>query len=144
MLLLTIHQAKPSSQHCRKLCRILVGATAETCGWMSAGTRAMRTALAKHAAELVALAPDVIFAGGSPSVTAPQQSTRTVPIVFVRVADPVSASFVNSLARPGGNVTGFMLFEYSLGWKWLELLKQIAPGTLRVSVMRDLTNPAGI
>ena len=78
------------------------------------------------------------------SVAALQQATRTVPIVFVDVTDPVGAGFVDSLARPGGNATGFMLFEYGLSGKWLELLKQIAPGVTRAAVLRDPANPAGI
>ena len=81
----------------------------------------------KYAAELVALAPDVILATGSATVAPLLQATRTVPIVFANVADPVGAGFVESLARPGGNATGFMQFEYSLSGKWLELLKEIAP-----------------
>jgi putative ABC transport system substrate-binding protein len=81
----------------------------------------------KYAAELVALAPDVIVAGGTATMAPLLQATRTVPIVFASVADPVGAGFVDSLARPGGNTTGFMAFEYSLSGKWLELLKQIAP-----------------
>jgi putative ABC transport system substrate-binding protein len=81
----------------------------------------------KYATELVALAPDVILASGSPSVAALQYVTRAVPIVFVRVSDPVGGGFVDSLARPRGNATGFMLFEYSFSGKWLELLKQIVP-----------------
>ena len=91
----------------------------------------------KQAAELVALAPDVILASGTSTVGALLQATRTVPIVFPFVVDPVGAGFVDSLARPGGNATGFLLFEYSLGGKWLELLKQIAPGVTRVAVLRD-------
>src|SRR5262252_5351976 len=91
----------------------------------------------KHAAELAALAPDVILAHGDSTVGPLLQATRTVPIVFVIVADPVGAGLVDSLARLGGNVTGFMLFEYSLGGKWLELLKQIAPGVTRAAVLRD-------
>jgi len=98
----------------------------------------------KYAAELVALTPDVVLAAGTLSVAAVQRLSRTLPIVFVRVADPVGAGFVDSLARPGGNVTGFMLFEYSLGGKWLELLKQIAPTVTRAAVLRDPANPAGI
>jgi putative tryptophan/tyrosine transport system substrate-binding protein len=98
----------------------------------------------KYAAELIALAPDVMLASGTLGVTAIQQATRPVPIVFTLVADPVGAGFVNSLARPGGNTTGFMLFEYSLSGKWLELLKQIAPRMTRAAVLRDQTNPAGI
>jgi putative ABC transport system substrate-binding protein len=98
----------------------------------------------KYAAELVAMAPDVILAGGTPSVAALQQASRSVPIVFASVADPVGAGFVDSLARPGGNVTGFMAFEYSLSGKWLELLKEVAPGVNRVAVLRDAANPLGI
>jgi len=98
----------------------------------------------RYAAELVALAPDVVLASGSLSVAAVQRLSRTLPIVFVRVADPVGAGFVDYLARPGGNITGFMIFEYSLSVKWLELLKQIAPSVTRVAVLRDAANPAGI
>jgi putative ABC transport system substrate-binding protein len=91
----------------------------------------------KHAAELVALAPDAILATGTPIMEALQQVNRTVPIVFVTVIDPVGAGFVESLARPGGNSTGFTLFEYGMSGKWLELLKEIAPGVKRVAVLRD-------
>jgi ABC-type uncharacterized transport system substrate-binding protein len=91
----------------------------------------------KSAAELAALAPDVIFATGSASVGAMLRATRTVPIVFAIVPDPVGSGFVNSLSRPGGNATGFMQFEYSLSGKWLELLKQIAPGVTRTAVLWD-------
>jgi ABC-type uncharacterized transport system substrate-binding protein len=98
----------------------------------------------KYAGELVALAPDVILASGTLSVTALQSVTRAVPIVFVRVSDPVGAGVVDTLARPGGNVTGFMNFEYSLSGKWLELLKQIVPRLTHAAVLRDVTNPAGI
>jgi ABC-type uncharacterized transport system substrate-binding protein len=97
----------------------------------------------KHATELAAFAPEVILASGSISVNAVQHVSRTLPIVFVRVADPVGAGFMNSLARPGGNITGFMLFEYSLSAKWLELLKQVAPSVTRAVVLRDPANPAG-
>ena len=93
---------------------------------------------------MVALAPDVILAAGAPIVAALLQATRTVPIVFAIVADPVGAGFVDSLARPGGNATGFMHFEYGMSGKWLELLKEIAPGVTRAAVLRDPTNPAGI
>src|SRR6516162_4103062 len=82
-----------------------------------------------QAAELVALAPDVIVASGFPSVAALQPVTRSVPVVFVLITDPVGAGFVESLARPGGNVTGFAMFEFSMSGKWLELLKRIAPQT---------------
>jgi putative ABC transport system substrate-binding protein len=98
----------------------------------------------KFAAELVALAPDVIMAAGTLSVTALQRVSHTLPIVFVGVSDPVGAGVVDSLARPGGNVTGFMIFEYSMSGKWLELLKQVAPGVTRAAVLRDAVNPAGI
>jgi putative ABC transport system substrate-binding protein len=96
-----------------------------------------------HAAELAALAPDVILAFGASTVGPLLQVTRTVPIVFPGVVDPVGAGFVDSLARPGGNATGFLLFEYSLSGKWLELLKQIAPGVTRVAVLRDPATPSG-
>jgi ABC-type uncharacterized transport system substrate-binding protein len=98
----------------------------------------------KYAEELVALSPDVILAAGTPGVTAIQQDTDSVPIVFARVSDPVGAGVVSSLARPGGNATGFMVFEYSLSGKWLELLKEIAPHITRAAVLRNQTNPAGI
>ena len=93
----------------------------------------------RYAEELLALAPDVILAAATPSVQALQQATRTVPIVFAIVADPVGAGFVDSLARPGGNATGFTPFEYGISGKWLELLKEIAPRVTRVAVLRDLT-----
>ncbi len=98
-----------------------------------------------YAAELIALAPDVILAPGSFTMGPLLQATRTVPIVFVHVPDPVGAGFVDSLARPGGNATGFILFEYATSAKWLEVLKQIAPGVTRVAVIRDpaLTSGTG-
>ncbi len=89
--------------------------------------------------KLVALAPDVIFTSGSAAVGPLQRATRTVPIVFAGVPDPVGAGFVDSLARPGGNITGFAAYEYGLGAKWLELLKQTAPSVTRVAVLRDPT-----
>ena len=98
----------------------------------------------KYAAELVALAPDVIFTSGSAAVGPLQRATRTVPIVFAATPDPVGAGFVDSLARPGGNITGFAAYEYGLGAKWLELLKQIAPSVTRVAVVRDPAITAGI
>src|SRR5258706_2356185 len=92
----------------------------------------------KHAAELAALAPDVLVAGTGTATVAPLlQATRTVPIVFVTVIDPVGAGFVASLARPGGNATGFTNYEYSMSGKWLELLKEIAPGVTRAAVLLD-------
>jgi putative ABC transport system substrate-binding protein len=98
----------------------------------------------RYAAELVALAPDVILASGAPSVAALQHISRTLPIVFVAIVDPVGAGFVDSLAQPGGNVTGFMIYEYSLGGKWLELLKQVAPKVTQVAVLRDPDLSSGI
>ena len=98
----------------------------------------------KYAAELAALAPDVILAAGSGAATPLLQATRSVPIVFAHVPDPVGAGLINSLARPGGNVTGFTSFEYGMGGKWLELLKQIAPGVKRAAVIRDPAITAGI
>jgi putative ABC transport system substrate-binding protein len=92
----------------------------------------------KYAAELIALAPDGILATSTQAVTALQQATHTVPIVFVQVIDPVGAGLVASLARPGGNTTGFTVFEYGMSGKWVELLKEIAPGVRRVAVLRDL------
>ena len=97
-----------------------------------------------YATELAALAPDVILAGGTLGVSALQRVTHTIPIVFVGVSDPVGAGLVDTLARPGGNVTGFMLFEYSSSGKWLELLKEIMPRLTRAAVLRDSANPAGI
>src|SRR5262245_6083424 len=97
----------------------------------------------RQAAELVALIPDVILAHGAATVGPLLQATRTVPVVFPVTADPVGAGFVDSLARPGGNATGFMVIEYSMGGKWLELLKQIAPGVMRVAVFRDASIPSG-
>jgi putative tryptophan/tyrosine transport system substrate-binding protein len=97
----------------------------------------------RHAAELAALAPDVILAHGASTVGPLLQATRTVPIVFPVVGDPVGAGFVDSLARPGGNATGFMTVEFSMSGKWLELLKQIAPSLTRVAVLRDATQGTG-
>src|SRR6476620_1161390 len=99
--------------------------------------------LRRHAAELVALAPDVLVAAGGAAVGALQQATRTIPIVFATVGDPVGAGFVENLARPGGNITGFSVFEYAIGGKWLALLKEVSPRTSRVAVLRDPTVAAG-
>jgi ABC-type uncharacterized transport system substrate-binding protein len=98
----------------------------------------------RYAAELIALAPDVILTSGTAALTPLLQATRTVPIVFVAVADPVGAGYVDSLARPGGNATGFLLFEFGISGKWLELLKEIAPGVRRAAVIRDAAISAGI
>jgi putative ABC transport system substrate-binding protein len=98
----------------------------------------------KGAAELVALAPDVILATASPSTAALQEATHTLPIVFVNVADPVGAGYVASLARPGSNATGFSYIEYGMSGKWLELLKEVAPGVTRAAILRDPALPVGI
>ena len=107
--------------------------------WATANAAEIR----RHAAELAALAPDVIVAHGAGAVGTLLQATRTVPIVFPVLGDPVAAGFVDSLARPGGNVTGFMNFEFSMGGKWLELLKQIAPQVTRAVVLRDTAEGSG-
>src|SRR5664279_1290433 len=96
-----------------------------------------------YATELVALAPDVVMAANGPIAGALQKASRTVPIVFANAVDPVSGGWVASLARPGGNATGFTSFELGMSTKWLELLKQVAPGVTRVALVRDPTTPAG-
>jgi ABC-type uncharacterized transport system substrate-binding protein len=98
----------------------------------------------KHAAGLVALAPDIVLASGTLAVTALQHISRTLPIVFAAVADPVGAGIVDSLAHPGGNATGFMNYEYNLAAKYLELLKEIAPRVTRAAIIRNAANPAGL
>ena len=98
----------------------------------------------RHAADVIALAPDVVLANGTTALGPLLEVTRTVPIVFVQITDPVSTGYVESLARPGGNVTGFSLFEYGMSGKWLELLRQIAPRVTRAAVLRDSTQPTGI
>jgi putative tryptophan/tyrosine transport system substrate-binding protein len=109
--------------------------------WPAAGNS---DEIRRYALELLALTPDVILATGSISMAPLLQTTRVVPIVFVQVVDPVGSGFVDSLARPGGNATGLTNFEYGLSAKWLELLKQIAPGVTRAAVLRDLGAAAGI
>jgi putative tryptophan/tyrosine transport system substrate-binding protein len=108
--------------------------------WPSADVASIR----ERVAELVALAPNVILAGGTPAVAAFQQISPVLPVVFVGVVDPVGGGFVESLARPGGSVTGFTAFDYSLSGKWLEMLKEIVPRIKRVAVVRDASIPAGI
>jgi putative ABC transport system substrate-binding protein len=95
-----------------------------------------------HALELIGLTPDLIVANSTPALAALQKETRSIPIVFVNVADPVAIGFVASLANPGGNITGFTNFEESMGGKWLELLKEIAPGITRVAIVQDASSPA--
>ena len=107
--------------------------------WTSGNVARLR----QYAAELVALSPDVILAAGGSHVGPLQQLTRTIPIVFVQVADPVGGGFVESLAHPGGNATGFSNFEFDISGKWLELLREIAPHTVRTAVLRDPSNPTG-
>ena len=107
--------------------------------WATANAATIR----RQATELVALTPDVILAHGASTMGPLLQATRTVPIVFPVTADPVGAGFVDSLGRPGGNATGFMAIEYPMGGKWLELLRQIAPGVIRVAVFRDASIPSG-
>jgi putative tryptophan/tyrosine transport system substrate-binding protein len=114
------------------------------CGSTTAGSAGDAANTHKYAAELVALAPDLILTGGTATMGPLLQVTRTVPIVFVTVADPVGAGFVESLARPGGNATGFTTLEYGFSDKWLELLKEIAPGVTRAAVIRDPAITAGI
>jgi putative ABC transport system substrate-binding protein len=108
--------------------------------WAKGETSTIR----KNATDVVAFAPDVIVAVGNATMVALSQATRTVPIVFSQVADPVGSGFVKTMARPGGNVTGFVQFDYSLSGKWPELLKQIAPNVTRAAVLRDANIPAGI
>ena len=108
-----------------------------TFGSTIAGAAADAASFRRYAQELLTLMPDVIIAVATPSIVALQQATRTVPIVFVGVTDPVGAGLVESLAHPGGNTTGLTIFEYSISGKWLELLKEIAPRVRRAAVIRD-------
>src|SRR5215831_6206686 len=100
--------------------------------------------LRKYAAELITLGPDVVLASTTAAVVQLQRASRTVPIVFVSAIDPVGSGLITSMARPGGNITGFVVFEYALAVKWLELLKEIAPGVTRAAVLRDPTVASGI
>jgi putative ABC transport system substrate-binding protein len=136
-------KGKPALRHSCKGYRNWVGASVVTLvidiRW-STDTADAR----KYATELIALAPDVILANSSLAVAPLVQMTRTVRIVFTTVADPVGAGYVESLARPGGNITGFTIFEYSISAKWLQLLKEIAPGVTRVAVLRDPSIAVGL
>jgi putative ABC transport system substrate-binding protein len=106
--------------------------------WTAGDPGSMR----RYAAELVSGAPEAIMNGGLPTLVAMQQETRTIPIVFAQVLDPVGAGFVESLARPGGNITGFVSFEYSMAGKWLDTMMHIAPRTRRIAAVRDLASPS--
>ena len=140
-----IRNFRPASRRSCRAWRNWAGPTAATCGSTSRWATTNADDLRRHAAELAALAPDVILSATGTATVAPLlQATRTVPIVFTIVIDPVGAGFVASLARPGGNATGFLMFEYGLSGKWLELLKQIAPGVTRVAVLRDPAIASGI
>jgi len=132
-MLRTIRSHRLSSPLLRKGSRNAAGSSAVTYGSIIAG----------YAAELVALSPDVVLASSGSIVGAFQQASRTVPIVFVTTIDPVGGGWVESLSRPGTNATGFASFEFSMSGKWLELLKEIAPGVKRVAVVRDPSVPAG-
>jgi putative ABC transport system substrate-binding protein len=116
---------------------------AETCTSTTAGAQEIPTELVKAATELVALAPDVILATGTPVTAALQQASLSMPIVFAQVPDPVANGFVASLARPGGNTTGFTTYDYAASAKWVEVLKEIAPGVTRAAVVRDPTIASG-
>ena len=117
---------------------------AATCASIIAGAKATPTPFAKLAVELVALAPDVLLTPGGPALDWLLQATGTVPIVFVIAPDPVGSGFVESLARPGGNATGFMQFEYNMCAKWPDLFKEIAPGVTRAAVLRDPSTSNGL
>ena len=131
--------------------RMLVQGLGEL-GWLEGGNLRLEirhgggdgAALRKHAEELVGLKPDVLVANGGTATQSLLQTTQAIPIVFSFVPDPVGSGFVNSLSRPGGNVTGFTQFEYTIGGKWLELLREIAPSVKRVGVIRDPTGAAGV
>src|SRR6478736_3640902 len=137
----TIRKGKHASQRSFRNCSDWVGQTAAIYKSSIDGRPAI---CGKAATELVAFSPDVILASATPALAALQQATNTVPIVFAQVADPVSGGFVASLAKPGGNITGFTNIEYNIGAKWLELLKEIAPGVTRVGVIRDPAVTASI
>jgi putative ABC transport system substrate-binding protein len=132
------------AQQRERMRRKRAGRSAVTCVSTSDGAGAMPRAFRKQAAELVALAPDVVLASGIPAATPLLQATRTVPIVFAQVVDPVGAGLVASLSRPSGNATGFTSPEYGFAGKWVELIKEIAPGVARVAVLRDATSSSGI
>ena len=131
------------SRHSERSCRSWVGSTALTHGSTIGRGQPMPNRLRTYAAELVGHGPDVVLGAGGLIAAALQRASRTVPIVFVNVTDPVGGGLVASLARPGRNATGFTQFEFGISAKWLELLKQIAPGLTRVAVIRDPTARSG-
>ena len=139
----TIPKERLASRRSCKRCNNWAGPTAAIFKSFRRFTDGETDRARAYAAELVALAPDVVLTSGASTVGMMLQATRTVPVVFAGVADPVGAGFVDSLARPGGNATGFTSYEYSLSGKWLDLLKEIAPGVKRVAVLRDPAISAG-
>jgi putative ABC transport system substrate-binding protein len=146
-ILMTIAASDPESQ-----ARIVVFAQSlQALGWtdgrnarVDIRSSTSSTDTSKYAAELVALPADVILANGTDAVGPLQAASRTIPVVFVLVTDPVGQGFVQSLARPGGNVTGFTVYEFGMGGKWLQLLKEIAPSVTRAAVIRDATTTGGV
>ena len=140
----TIRTLKPAMRYSARRCSNWVGPKDATSRSSTVGPSGDVDLARRYAAELVALGPDVILVGGATNVAALQQATRTIPIVFAGLTDPVGAGFVESLARPGGNTTGFTSFEYGLSTKWLELLKEIAPRVTRVGVLREQGSSVGI
>src|SRR5262249_44778295 len=125
-------------------CRSWAGSTVAISASIIVTAWANAADVRRYVTELVTLAPDVILVSGASAFAPVVQATRTVPIVFVSVADPVGAGYVDSMARPGGNATGFIMFEYSLSGKWLGLLKEIAPHVTRAAVLRDPAITAGV
>ena len=132
-----------ASRHSEKGCTIWVGVKGATCNGCSLCLLAIADRARAYAAELIKSAPDVILANTSIVVAALKDQTKTIPIVFAQVVDPVNSGFVDSLAHPGGNITGFVSLDFGIGAKWLELLKQIAPRVTRVGVLRDAKIPGG-
>jgi putative tryptophan/tyrosine transport system substrate-binding protein len=139
-----MHKGRLGARHLPRDCSNWGGKSAATSGSIIDGVRGDTERFRKYAAELVALGPDVILGTAASIVAALQQVSRTIPIVFVSTIDPVGAGLVASLARPGGNATGFTSYEFSLSAKLLELLKEIAPGVTRVAVIRDAAVAAGL
>src|SRR5258708_20664402 len=139
-----MHKGRLGARHLPRDCSNWGGRSAATSGSIIAGVGGDAEGFRKYAAELVALGPGIILGTAASIVTALQQVSRTIPIVFVSTIDPVGAGLVASLARPGGNATGFTSYEFSLSAKLLELLKEIAPSVTRVAVIRDAAVAAGL